>query len=468
MKFSIISLGCKVNQIELETISKDLENYGYCFNEDLDNSRFVIINTCTVTQKADTKSLSTIRKYIKLPFISYVFVTGCYSELEKDLMIKVNSEKLKIVSQKDKDKLASIIDTVFMNEYGYHSHVPNYKSKWEAFKHSKNQVSSLMSNQAVFFTHTRAFIKIQDGCNAFCSYCRIPFARGAPVSRDFYDIIEQTKRIVANNIKEIVISGINIGTYFDKKHQKTFTDLMKNLLKFSGKTKIRISSIEPHSIKRDFFELINHPNLTPHIHLPLQATSDKILSSMKRRYNLQEFKDLIGNFYERRADFAISTDIIVGYPGETEHLFQEGLKFVKECGFNKIHVFPFSMRSFTKVEEDQELNEVIVADKVKKAHVKQMIELSKVLEKQQIEQLKNKEQDFILEQKLSLSDILSMKNYNKYLPFKFSPNDYDFFKGTSDFYVKGIATFKKGLKLTTGLRVKVNTFSTEPIVFTKK
>ena len=444
MNFSVVNLGCKVNQVEMEQLTSDLVEKGHQFNKNQDNSQIVVINTCTVTQKADNKSLSTIRKISKKDNISHIFVTGCYSELEKNLIEKIDDKNF-IVSQKDKINLATIIEKKLgeNNSQTFKNHNPKYQTKWEAHKTARNKKQSLDNNQNHFFQHTRAFVKIQDGCNAFCSYCRIPFARGGAVSRELNDILTQVKKINDSGVKEIVLSGINIGTYRDAQTRTTFGGLMQKMMKIlNPETKIRISSIEPQSIKEDFLEVLSHPQMTPHIHLALQGSSDHILKSMNRQYTLEEFWDLLQRFYLANPHFAISTDIITGYPGETEEDFEKGNEFIKACEFNKLHVFPFSKRPLTSAMDLEET----VSIPEKKRRVKVLMDISKELEYQQKQKLLDISQRFILEEKVSsasFSDANYSFRFDKTIMEQYPLSEFDYHKGTSDYYLKGMFISEK-------------------------
>ena len=438
MNFSVVNLGCKVNQVEMEQLTGDLIEKGYQFTKDENHNQIAIINTCTVTQKADNKSLATIKKISQKENIKHLFITGCYSELEKNLIKKIN-DKNTIVAQKDKNNLPTIIDdflkkNIFTANVSHQTYIPNYQTKWEAHKTARNKKESLNNVQSHFYQHTRAFLKIQDGCNAFCSYCRIPFARGGAVSRDLADILTQVKKINDHDVKEIVLSGINIGTYRDRKTRTTFGGLIQQILKIlNPQTKIRISSIEPQSIKEDFLETLSHSQLTPHIHLALQGSSDHILKAMNRQYTLEKFWQLLQQFYSANSHFAISTDIITGYPQETSRDFEQGNDFIRKCGFNKLHVFPFSKRPLTAA---MNLVETIsIAEKKKR--VQTLIQLSRELEKKQVQQLKKIPQRFILEEKISQPKVLMCK-INPKIIAQYPLADFDYYKGTSDYYLKGV------------------------------
>ena len=434
MKFHFKNLGCKVNQVEIEQIASELLKEGFEYSPDPNACDIAVINTCTVTQKADGKSWGAIRFYEKKLNVRYVFVTGCYSELEKNLSSKLQ-KTTQIIAQKDKQNASKIIknylieqgifsensgsngsEEIFDNGFLKENFSKESPTKWSVYKKSKIEKKALENDQLSFINRKRAFIKIQDGCNFFCSYCQIPFARGAPVSRSYQDILDQVSSLVKKGVGEIVISGINLGVYKDE--NISLGDLLGAILNRCGKTMVRISSIEPHCLDDAFFKILTHSNLAPHIHLPLQATQDSILKKMKRRYSLKEYFEIVNRFYDANKDFALSTDVIVGYPGENEEMFEEGINFIKKCGFNKLHVFPYSPRSHA-----DSFTEVDTPMLVKKKRSKRLMALSDELELMQQKKMMGKHQRFVLEKLSENTDVQKQKV---------------FFKGTSEYYIKGL------------------------------
>ena len=315
MRFSTVNLGCKVNQVELEKISDDLVNLGYHFTDDLDTADFAVINTCTVTQKADAKSLKSIKKLQASDHLERVFATGCFTQLEEGLASELE-EKTIIVEQNQKNILADIVEKEMRKAFHYDSYQSNYENKWQAFKQSRLFAGNLKNQQSRFLKHTRAFVKVQDGCNAFCSYCRIPFARGAPVSRSIDELLDQISLLDRQKVPEIVLTGINMSMYRHKNSGSLnsddsnpnvlnpnvlnpnasvvdFSQMLQKVLDRCRFSFIRLSSIEPHNLDDRFFECLKHPRLVPHLHLPLQASNDRILSKMGRRYDLLQYYGLI-------------------------------------------------------------------------------------------------------------------------------------------------------------------------------
>ncbi len=403
MRFSAYNLGCKVNQAELESICLALSQKGYTLVSKKERSDFAIINTCTVTQKADTKSFALIRSLAsQSDYLRYVFITGCYSELERGLNQKLAGYPVKclIVRQRDKAKLATIIEKTLASEFGYAGFESNYESRWQAFKESRNYSAGLVSQQDLFFMHTRAFLKVQDGCKAFCSYCRIPYARGAPISRPFENIMQQVGLLVKKNMSEIILCGINIGVYFDRKAGMNFAGLVRELLsRLTGNTQLRISSIEPQSISEDFLDVLDDPRLVPHIHLPLQSPVNRILKRMRRRYTKEVFSRLLASFFGAKKNFAVTSDVMTGYPSETPEEFQESYEFIQKSGLSGLHVFPYSSRPLSdEAEVFQQKNEYKVSAIEKKERASKLRSLSKELALCHARKLRGVAQRFIVEQ----------------------------------------------------------------------
>ncbi len=475
MKFSFINLGCKINQIEMEQASQSLVSLGYQFTNEIKKSDFILINTCTVTAKADKKSFQAIKKYSRQEKLKHIFVTGCYSELETELAAKVHPKNF-IVAQKDKHRMPEIIHSLLKKEYGNiilpPSHIPA-KDKFSAFKLAKISSKSMGNKQVKFFKHIRAFLKIQDGCNAFCSYCRIPYARGAPVSRSYVNILKHVNHLRLAGTKEIVLSGINIGKYYDAKAKVGFSLLLRDILHcLEGyDIRVKISSLEPFSLDEDFFSCISHPNIAPHIHLPLQGLSDEILHRMNRRYCLIDFQRIVNRIYDIRPDFSIATDVIVGYPGETEEIYEQGKKFLWKCGISKIHVFPFSSRPFTKDSSIQE-NKDDLPVKVKKYRSQDLRNFSEKIENRFIKNVANREQKMILENPIRRESKVQEKELSKKVLTV--GRDKLWYSGTTEYNLKGIVSIENQLKIGKkqlssdryrGLCVTVKLLNSQPLIF---
>lgn len=380
--FNIITLGCKVNNYESNVIQNDLLSYGLIkvpFDEPADLS---IINTCSVTNTADAKSRNMIRRSIQLNPNGIILVCGCYSQvssqdLKKDYGIDI------LIGNKYKNNIAQLIDEYFIQQNKQLIKVDNLLLEKD-FENSKIDI---------YREKTRAFVKIQDGCNYMCSYCIIPFTRGRQRSKDFYQLINEIITLVKNGYKEIVLTGVNTAGYISK--DKNFYDLLKEINNLSGDFRIRISSIEPFQINDDIINLIClHPKrFCQHLHICLQSGSDDVLKQMNRKYNTNEFRNLINKLYYLNPYIAITTDYICGFPTESNKDHNESLKFVKEIGFYKLHVFPYSKRKYTPA-----ANLIQVKDINKKQRVNDMLELSNKLSRNFIKKFIGREVDVLFEE----------------------------------------------------------------------
>lgn len=361
MKVGVLTLGCKVNLYESEYVINLLKKAGY---EICDFSSFCdvyIINTCTVTNTSDTKSRKMIHRAIRQNPDACVVAMGCFIEANHDY----KEEGLDIVlGNKDKSKIVELIEEWFKNR-------DNIRKLYnpEKYKFEDMYIDD-------FSSRTRAFVKIQDGCENYCSYCIIPFVRGKCRSKDKNKVIEEITSLVKNGYKEVVLTGIHTGNY-GVDLDITFADLLKEIVKIDGLKRLRISSIEPIEITDEVLEVIKDSNIiVDHLHIPLQAGSDEILKSMNRKYNIQEYKEIINKVRNIRPEISISTDIIVGFPGEDDELFQKTIDTSHEIEFSKIHVFPYSKRKNTKVAEMENQ----VDEHIKKERARKLIEVSKELE----------------------------------------------------------------------------------------
>lgn len=325
MKFYIYTLGCKVNAYESEVMKEKLLANGYIYDEE--HPDIVIVNTCSVTNMADNKSKKMVRHFKKLFPKSKIVVAGCstenkekeYSNMDIDILIG-NVKKSEIVELLKED---------------------NYKY----FAHTRKLPFEDMTINS-FTTHNRAFIKIEDGCDNFCSYCIIPFTRGSIRSKDFEKVISEVKTLVEHGHKEIVLTGIHTGSY--NSEGKDLTDVIHEISKIDGLERIRISSIEATELNDKFLEELKvNSKICNHLHIPIQSGSNTILKSMKRKYTLDEYEKIIDKVRNVRPNISISTDLIVGFPGESEELFKETLDTLNRIKFSKIHVFPYSKRDGT-------------------------------------------------------------------------------------------------------------------------
>lgn len=358
MTVAVYSLGCKVNIYESEYIISLLKNHNYNIVSFDDVADIYIINTCSVTNEASKKSRKIINKAKRMNKDAIIIVMGCYSQVSSN---SIDADI--VIGNKDKSHILDIISE-YMN---------NHEKIKRIYDLSCSEFEDM--NITNFTNHTRAFVKIEDGCNAFCSYCIIPYTRGRIRSKKKEDAINEITSLVNNGYSEIVLTGIHTGKYgVDINY--SLDRLLNDIVKISKLYRIRLSSIEINEINDNIIELLrNNKILARHLHIPIQSGCNKILKSMNRRYTKEEFIDKV-NILKSIPDISLTTDLIVGYPGESDEDFEETLDTLREIGFTKIHTFPYSKRENTKAS----MMNNQVDDITKKLRVKKVIELSNTLE----------------------------------------------------------------------------------------
>jgi len=380
MTYKIYTLGCKVNTYESNVMSDILKNSGYV--EDKENVDVAIINTCTVTNTADSKSIKTIRHAIKENPNAIIIVCGCLSQNKIDNIINIDGVNI-------------IIGNIFKTK------IMDYILK---YKNSKKQIIDIhdISNTEFEtmklnnFNKTRAFVKIQDGCNNFCSYCIIPYTRGNVRSKKREDNLKKIKELINNGHKEIVLTGIHTGNYGSEFDNYDFACLLEDIVKINGLERLRISSIEITEINDRVLKVIEENNiLVDHMHIPLQSGSNEVLKRMNRKYDKEYFIEKIDKIRKIRPNISITTDVIVGFPGETEGEFLETIETIKKIKFTKLHVFPYSKRDKTVAATLPNQ----VEEKLKKDRTKILINLSKELEIEYMNKFINNNLSFIPEVK---------------------------------------------------------------------
>ncbi len=350
MKVSFITLGCKVNTYETNAIMELFKNNNHEIVNDDEYFDACIINTCSVTNTASAKSRKMIRGAINQNPNAIIGVMGCYSESNSDDIAKISGVDYIIGNENKKNIVELIEQGVKRNEALVQlTNILNYKT-FEDFS-------------ATSFNQTRAFLKIQDGCNNFCTYCIIPYTRGPIRSKNADSVIEDMKNILDKGYKEIVLTGIHTGKYNDT--NTSFTQLCERILSETTVQRLRLSSIEINEITKGFLELFKTNRLAKHLHLPLQSGCDKTLKMMNRKYKTKEFLEQINLIRSYVPDIAITTDVIVGFPEETDEDFNNTLKFIKQVGFAKMHIFPFSLRKNTKAELLKPVDGIVIKQRVK-------------------------------------------------------------------------------------------------------
>ena len=379
--YRAISLGCKVNAYEISALTSRLQELGY--KEDNVNPDIAIINTCSVTATADQKSRQHIRKLINNYPNAIIVVMGCYSQGQHEF-IKNEIKADIITGTSHRDELIKTLQNFKKGDKSIDLTEQNPRF----FKYEELGMTT-------HFENVRAYLKIQDGCDNFCSYCLIPYRRGKARSRSLQDVISEAESIVSKGYKEIVLTGIHVGGYGKDLENTSFSELVKSLLDIKDLYRLRISSIEESEIDDELIKLINErDNLANHFHIPLQSGSDTVLKRMNRKYNKEQFLNKINLIKKACPNVALTTDVIVGFPGETEEEFIESYNFIKECGFNMIHCFPFSSREGTLASKMKDQ----IDPKIKKERNLRLIELSNKLWDEYTNEFVNKEVEVLVEQ----------------------------------------------------------------------
>ena len=339
-RVAFYTLGCKLNFSETSTIARNLQEEGFERVDFEEVADMYVINTCSVTENADKQFKQVVRKAMKLNDKAFVAAVGCYAQLKPEELADVDGVDL-VLGATEKFKLADYINDLSKNDFG--------------------QVHSCEIAEADFYVgsysigdRTRAFLKVQDGCDYKCTYCTIPLARGISRSDALENVLQNAAEISKQGIKEIVLTGVNIGDYGkgefgNKKHEHTFLDLVKALDEVEGIERLRISSIEPNLLKNETIDFVSKSRtFVPHFHIPLQSGSNEILGKMKRRYQREVYTDRVANIRQVMLNACIGVDVIVGFPGETDEHFLETYHFLNDLDISYLHVFTYSERDNTE------------------------------------------------------------------------------------------------------------------------
>lgn len=335
-KVAFHTLGCKVNQYETEAMEKMFEDKGYTIVKEDEIADVYVINTCTVTNLSDRKSRQFIRRVKKVNDDSIVAVVGCYSQVSPEEVENIEGVDV-IIGTSDRNKVVELCEKA-KDDNEKINIVRSIKTYDEFEEINVDDIKSM----------TRAYIKIQDGCNQFCSYCIIPYARGPIRSRQMPDIIDETEKLKSSGFKEVVLAGIHVASYGKDLGDTRLDSVIKEISKVDGIERIRLSSVEPNLITGEFMDvLVSSNKVCDHFHLSLQSGSDKTLKKMNRKYTRDEYREKVELIRSYMPNAGITTDIIVGFPGESDEDFEETLEFVKDIEFSKIHVFKYSPRKGT-------------------------------------------------------------------------------------------------------------------------
>ena len=330
------TLGCKVNQYETEAMEELFEDKGYTIVKSEDVSDVYVINTCTVTNLSDRKSRQFIRKAKRVNEDSIIAVVGCYSQVSPGEVAGIHGVDV-IIGTSERNKIVELCEQAKANNEKINI-VRSIKNDSEFEKIDVNDIKS----------KTRAYLKIQDGCNQYCTYCIIPYARGPIRSRQLEDIVFETEKLAKAGFKEVILTGIHVASYGKDLERTNLQEVLKSIGNIDVIERIRLSSLEPNLIDDDFMTtLMGIGKICDHFHLSLQSGSNTILKKMNRKYTSEEYKEKIDIIRKYMPNAGITTDIIVGFPGETDEDFEDTLEFVKQIHFSKIHVFKYSKREGT-------------------------------------------------------------------------------------------------------------------------
>lgn len=395
MKACVYTLGCKVNTYESEYILLKLIEAGYEIGTiDDKDCNVYIVNTCTVTNTADIKSRKIIHRIKRNNPNACIVVLGCYAEDHPDDFDDVNI----YIGNKDKSKIIELLDLYFTK-----------KEPIRRVGLTKETFEDMFITD--FKNRCRAFVKVQDGCENFCSYCIIPYVRGKCRSKDLDTVVKEVSSLVNKGFKEIVLTGIHTGNY-GVDLNTNFATLLKELVKIDGLERLRISSIEVTELTPDVLDVIkNNKKIVDHLHIPLQAGSDKVLRLMNRKYDLKYFENKLKEIRKIRPDISITTDIIVGFPNESEEDFLDTIENSKKFAFTKIHVFPYSDRKGTA---SSEMTGHIDGN-IKKERARRLLMVSKELEKEYANKFIGKSLEVLFEE---VKDGVSIGHTSNYLKVK--------------------------------------------------
>lgn len=374
---AFLTLGCKTNQYENQAMAEELASRNFRIVSYQDKADVCIINTCTVTGRSDKKSRQYIRHVIRSFPKAYIVVTGCYAQANPDRITQIpgvdlvlgNSEKNRIAEYLEMQGISRSSERKRASYLGRPQKSPRPQVFVEDIMICRQYDTLLVSRHA---RHTRAFLKIQDGCNHFCSFCRVPYVRGPSRSRKLYEILNEVVRLAQNGFKEVVLTGINLGSFGND--GSNLAKVIEAIPQIDGIQRIRLSSIEPVYLTKELIEAVSSlPKVCSYLHIPLQSGSDRILKAMKRPYTTGEYSRLIDRIRSEIHEAGIGTDIMVGFPGETDKDFEDSYEFCAKMGFSRMHVFKYSRREGTRAANlpDQ------ISNSIKTKRAKELLNLAR-------------------------------------------------------------------------------------------
>ncbi|NLL97184.1 MAG: tRNA (N(6)-L-threonylcarbamoyladenosine(37)-C(2))-methylthiotransferase MtaB [Clostridiaceae bacterium] len=378
---ALITLGCKVNIAETEGMKLLFQKAGYRIVPEDQFADVYVVNTCTVTSMGDKKSRQMLRRVHSLNPSAIVAAVGCFAQVSPEEAAKVEGVSL-VLGNNMKHRIVELVENIRNKEKSQYVFERKLLSEYEELP------------VETYDGHTRAFLKVQDGCDQFCSYCIIPYARGPIRSRDIKEVIKEAKSFALNGFKEVVLTGIHLTSYYDERNSKGLAELIKEIHEVEGIKRIRLGSLEPMFLTSDFIgEIKKLPKLCPHFHLSLQSGCTETLKRMNRKYTPEEYRNIVSLIREKIPDVTFTTDVMVGFPGETEEEFEKSYAFCREIGFLWMHVFKYSPRKGTPAYKFQDQ----IDSKTKEARSKRMIELAKQMRHKAFESFIGRKTDVLLE-----------------------------------------------------------------------
>lgn len=382
-KVAFYTLGCKVNQYETESIKNQLIKKGYEEVNFEDKADIYIVNSCTVTSVADRKTRNMLRRAKKINPNGAVIVTGCYAQTNSKELLEMEDIDY-VIGNTDKSGIVNFIEDI---ENRTMEKLKNHNIFLDS-EYTEYEFATLREM-------SRAYVKIQDGCNNFCSYCKIPFARGKSRSRQKENILKEITKLSQEGFKEIILIGINLGAYGeDLENGGNFEDLLRDILKIDGIERVRIGSVYPDKISDEFIEMFSNPKLMPHLHISLQSCDDSVLKRMKRKYGSSLIEERLTKLRKAVPNMEYTADVIVGFPGETQEMFENSYKLIDKIGFSGLHIFQYSDRENTLASTFEDK----IDPKVKKERADELEKLKEIMAERERKKYLDKELRILVEE----------------------------------------------------------------------
>ncbi len=382
-KVAFYTLGCKVNQYETESIKNQLIKKGYEEVNFEDKADIYIVNSCSVTSVADRKTRNMLRRAKKINPNGAVIVTGCYAQTNSKELLEMEDIDY-VIGNTDKSGIVNFIEDI---ENRTMEKLKNHNIFLDS-EYTEYEFATLREM-------SRAYVKIQDGCNNFCSYCKIPFARGKSRSRQKENILKEITKLSQEGFKEIILIGINLGAYGeDLENGGNFEDLLRDILKIDGIERVRIGSVYPDKISDEFIEMFSNPKLMPHLHISLQSCDDSVLKRMKRKYGSSLIEERLTKLRKAVPNMEYTADVIVGFPGETQEMFENSYKLIDKIGFSGLHIFQYSDRENTLASTFEDK----IDPKVKKERADELEKLKEIMAERERKKYLDKELRVLVEE----------------------------------------------------------------------